>query len=123
MTVYSPLGADVHYLETVASESRGTLYLGYISLNDTAVLGKSCGDLLRDLSGGYADSVELVRAGGYYGCVLSRGGTNDPQRMEACQPSHQQNLRLSDCSSCTHLFVCAEYPDTKGITQGPSYNI
>ena len=105
------------YLETIDQQSRGTLYLGYTNRHNSSFTHKRCGDLLNDLSGGYADKDELLEAGGDFGCVLSDAGLNDPQREAACKPAHQQSARLSDCPGCTHMFVCVEYPDTKGKTK------
>ena len=105
-------GSRIHQLEDPFSSalSNGFDHLCYIGLNDTSLSEVRCKDLLQDLQGEFVDSAALTAGGGRFGCYRSTNGLNDPRRYDACQAGHDTSAVLSDCSSCTHMFVCVDYP-------------
>ena len=94
--------------------------LCYISRSDNSLVDLSCSDLLRDMQGGFTDSTALTAAGGRYGCYTARNGLSDPQRQTACQAGRETSGALSDCATCTHMFVCVDYPGEQSCPITPS---
>ena len=111
-TANDTCGSQMKQLDVVSNETlaNGFDFLCYVSLNDATLANMSCSNFLRDLQGGFTDSAALTAGGGRFGCYQSANGLTDPRRYGACQARHETSAGPSSCSTCTHMFVCIDYP-------------
>ena len=79
---------------------------------DPALYDTSCDSLLVNLQGNFANSRELLDAGGNFGCLVSKNGLWDLGRRRACRNNQEHSLMLSKCKECSHMFVCIWYPES-----------
>lgn len=91
------------------SPPTGWSVLCYISRSETTLLSTPCRDLIIDLPPGFPSYVELLRAGGNFGCSLTTR-SDYLQAPNACYDNYQQTTTLASCGSCPRLFVCIRVP-------------
>lgn len=69
-----------------------------------------CKDLLVNLQGGYANSQQLLAAGGNFGCWRSSDGISGINPSRSCKNNYQQNGYLQSCTHCDIMGICIRYP-------------